>query len=191
MKKALLLVLLVATGPVAADGLSYNYVQAGYASADLDTGDFGFDVDGDGWALGGSVAVSDNVHIFGGYSALGLDFGIDYDEFGLGVGYNHSLGENTDFVAGLSYIKGEIDVDGFSYDDDGYGLSIGLRTKLSETIELEGGIGYADLDDSGSSTSFSAGILFDLTDNVAFGVGGNWDDDVTIYQAGFRFYFGD
>lgn len=190
MKKVLLLVLLVAAGPVAAEGLSYNYVQAGYASADLDMSGMGVDVDGDGWALGGSVAVTDNVHIFGGYMSLGFDFDVDYDEIGLGIGYNHSLGKNTDFVAGLSYIKGEAEAFGFSADDDGYGVNIGLRTKLSETIELEGGIEYADTDE-GSSTAFTAGILFDLTDNVAIGVGGGWDDDVTIYQAGFRFYFGE
>ena len=171
MKKVLLLVLLVVAGPAAADGLSYNYVQAAYASADIDADDMGIDVDGDGWAIGGSVAVSDNVHLFGGYTALGLDFGVDYDEFNLGVGYNHSITENVDFVAGLSYIKGEAEAFGMSADDDGYGLSIGLRSKLSDTIELEGGIQYADTD-GGSSTAFSAGIPFDLTDNVAFGVGG-------------------
>jgi opacity protein-like surface antigen len=190
MKKVLLLLLLVAAGPVAAEGLSYNYFEGGYASADIDGDDFTGDVDGDGWTIGGSVALSDSLHMFGGYTSLGFDFDVDYDELELGIGYNYSLGEKTDFVAGLSYIKAEAKAFGMSADDDGYGVSIGLRSKLSDAIEIEGGIEYADTDE-GSSTAFIAGILFDVTDNIAIGVGGGWDDDVTVYKAGVRFYFGD
>ena len=124
------------------------------------------------------------------FGVEGLSFGVDLDSTNIGIGYNHSLGENTDFVAGLSYIKSELEFEGLSADQDGYGVSIGLRTKLSETIELAGGIEYGDLDEGGSSTAFTASILFDLTDNVAVGVGGSRDDDVTMYQASFRFYFG-
>jgi long-subunit fatty acid transport protein len=190
MKKVLLLVLLVVAGPAAADGLSYNYFQAGYASANIDGDDFTGDIDGDGWFIGGSAALTDNFFMYGDYTSLGLDFDVDYDEFELGIGYNYSLGENTDFVAGLSYIKAEAKAFGMSADDDGYGLRLGLRSKLSDTIEVEGGIEYADTDE-GSSTALVAGILFDVSDNIAIGVGAGWDDDVTIYNAGFRFYFGD
>ena len=190
MKKVLLLVLLVAAGPVAAEGLSYNYFQGGYASADIDDDGFTGNIDGDGWFIGGSAALTDNFFMYGDYTSLGLDYDIDYDELELGIGYNYSLGENTDFVAGLSYIKGEAKAMGMSADDDGYGVRLGLRSKLSDMIEVEGGIEYADTDE-GSSTALVAGILFDVADNIAIGVGAGWDDDVTIYNAGIRFYFGD
>ena len=69
MKRSLIALALVAALPFAASaqdaksGLSYNYVQGGYVATNTDAGD------ADGWALGGSVAVHPNVHLFGSETA--------------------------------------------------------------------------------------------------------------------------
>lgn len=60
-------------------GPSYNYIEAGYQSVDLDDGPTL-----DGYGLGGSFAVADNFHVFGSIGAVyhfthnfGLSGGVD------------------------------------------------------------------------------------------------------------------
>ena len=93
MKRSLIALALVAALPFAASaqdaksGLSYNYVQGGYVSTNTDAGD------ADGWALGGSVAVHPNVHLFGSYTSQNVDgVNADFDQWRVGAGYNKSLG---------------------------------------------------------------------------------------------------
>lgn len=65
MKRTLLALTLLAALPFAAsaaEGVSYNYVQGGYAATNNNDGE----VDADGFGIDGSVAVHKNVHIFGG-----------------------------------------------------------------------------------------------------------------------------
>ena len=104
---------LLASAPFAAsaaDGLSYNYVQGGYNYANSA-------VNADGWGVNGSVAVAPNFHVFGGYDALkakdpvftpGGSYKPELDQWKLGVGYNHSIAANTDFVGTLAYQKAEL-----------------------------------------------------------------------------------
>ncbi|MEQ9562066.1 MAG: hypothetical protein RLN69_06055, partial [Woeseiaceae bacterium] len=54
-----------------ADGLNYTYGEVGYSLVEIDD----VDVDGDGFNIAGSFALSDEFHIFGGYSTASLDFG--------------------------------------------------------------------------------------------------------------------
>ena len=63
MKKSLLALTLLVAAPFAAsaaEGVSYNYVQGGYAATNTDG------ADADGWGLDGSVAIAPNFHLFGG-----------------------------------------------------------------------------------------------------------------------------
>lgn len=172
---------------VSAQGFNYNYVAVGYSQVDFDDAD----VDGDGFGIEGSYAVNENVHLFAGYSQADLDFGVDFDAFNAGVGYNTAVSPTIDFVGRLSYEYVEASASGFgSEDDNGFGLGIGLRAQASEAIELNAGIQYVDLSDSGDSTSFSVGGLFALTDTIDVGLMGDWDDDVTSYTLFGRFNFG-
>lgn len=53
------------TSALAAEGPRYTYVQAGYVDLEIDfDGGFGGDLDGDGFVIGGSLAVTDMFHIF-------------------------------------------------------------------------------------------------------------------------------
>ena len=69
MKKSLLALTLLAAAPFAAsaaEGVSYNYVEGGYAASKISG------PDADGWAIGGSGAIAPNFHVFGNYNPRGL-----------------------------------------------------------------------------------------------------------------------
>ncbi len=189
--RRIFLILAAATlaAPAMADGLSYNYLEGGYQRIDLD--DDVFDIDGDGFGIGGSFELGRNAFMFASYGTADFDFGIDLDELSAGVGYHVPVGTNTDFVASIAYVRAEADASGFgSVDDSGIGASIGLRSMVTDTVEVFGNINYVDLDDSGDETSFTGGAWFNVTDTFALGVSAGFGDDTTTYGAGARLYFG-
>src|SRR4051812_40099125 len=58
-----------------AETMSYSYAELGYVDTTLD-GD-GVDVDGDGFALRGSLAVHPNFFVFANYQDLSFDRNVD------------------------------------------------------------------------------------------------------------------
>src|SRR5690606_8534907 len=91
----------LATTASAADGVSYNYVQGGYAATNGDN-----DFDADGWAIDGSVAVHPNFHLFGAFNQQEIDdTNIDVDRWRAGVGYNHEVSPRTDLLTRIAYEK--------------------------------------------------------------------------------------
>lgn len=128
MKRTLLALALTAALPLAAQAgdLSYTYVEGGYnrISGGPKT---------DGWGLNGSVAVGSNFHVFGGYTQYDVDnVNVDIDNWNLGVGYNHSLNQNTDLVARLGYqeakTKGLPSL-------NAYFTEVGVRAALHPNVE--------------------------------------------------------
>lgn len=186
---AVLLVMFLAV-PAMADSPSYNYLQAGYQSVDLDAGD-GLDVSGDGYGIGGSFEIGDSMYAFAIYSKTDFDFNIDLTQLNAGLGYHVGISDNTDFFANLGYVKAEVSASGFgSLDEDGYSVGIGVRSNVSDLIELVGDINYVDFGSGGDSTAYGGGIWFNLTDSFALGLGASVDDDVTTFGANVRLYFG-
>src|SRR5690606_2205847 len=55
-------------GATHADGFSYTHLDGGYIKTEIDSDVLGFDVDGDGFTLGGSVAATENFHVFAAFS---------------------------------------------------------------------------------------------------------------------------
>jgi hypothetical protein len=149
--------------PAMAESPSFNFIELGYEFVDLDLGG-GADVDGDGYAVGGSFEIGDNMFGFVSYA---------------------------DFFARAAYVDAEIDAPGFeSIDENGYGVGIGVRSNVSDLIELYGEVAYVDLGSGADSTAFGVGIYFNISDSFALGLGASVDDDVTSYGASARFYFG-
>lgn len=171
-----------------ADGLNYTFVQASYGQVQFD--DTLIDVDGDGFAVNGSVAVADNFHLFGEYQMAGLDFGVDLNLLEAGLGYNTPISDKMDIIGRVSYINVEAEAPGVpSADDNGFAVGLGLRGAMSDKFELNGGLDYVDVGDSGSETRFNIGFMYNITDSFTVGVKGTWWEDVNIYQLGGRFYF--
>ena len=150
MKRSLLALTLLAALPFAAsaaEGVSYNYVEAGYVATKTD-----FD-DADGWGINGSGAIAPNFHIFGGYSGqktddftvAGVRFdGVDVDQWRAGIGYNHEISPKADLLTRVAYEKYEVDGD----DDglDGYSVEAGVRGALAPNFEGYALAGYEDGD---------------------------------------------
>lgn len=115
MKKSILLASLLLTAPFAvsaAEGISYSYVEAGYQAYDIDEPGDGNGNDADGWGLRGSYALTDNLHVFGGYSQMDVDslgYGPLYntdaqlDGARAGLGVNFELSSRLDMVARAAY----------------------------------------------------------------------------------------
>lgn len=140
MKRTLLALTLLAAVPFAAsaaDGVSYNFVQGGYAATNGDG-----NADAKGYGIDASVAVHPNFHIFGAYGNQEIDnTNVDFDQWRLGVGFNHELSKKADLVARVAYEKTDF---GSSLDFDGYSAEVGVRGALAPKFEGYAMAGYED-----------------------------------------------
>jgi hypothetical protein len=172
-----------------AEGLSYSYVDLAYINTDIDQ----FDQDVDGFALRGSLEITDQVFLFAGYtdqSTSIFDNDLDVQTFGLGVGYAWPIAPSTDLYGKIGYVKTEADYDRFNADDDGYSLGVGLRGRVADQFELEGALNYVDLSDSGDDTSLGLAGRWFFTEQFALGVEAAFGDDANTYGVGIRWNFG-
>ncbi|MFC5570909.1 diffusible signal factor-reguated Ax21 family protein [Lysobacter yangpyeongensis] len=150
MKKSLLALTLLAALPFAAsaaEGLSYNYVEGGYVGTNADG------ADADGWGINGSGALTDNFHVFGGYTFQktddetigGVRFdGVDVDQWRVGLGYNHPIAANTDLLARVAYDNYKVE---HADSVDGYSAEVGVRSALTQNFEGYALAGYEDGDE--------------------------------------------
>jgi opacity protein-like surface antigen len=192
MNRALAIFLLFfLAAPALGETPSYNFIEAGYVEVDLDFGD-GFDVDGDGFGLGGAFEIGDNFFGFASYQDASFDFGVDFSTLEIGLGYHKGISDNTSFFFRVGYADAEISAPGFgSEDESGYSAGIGVRSNVSDLIELALEVAYLDLGDGADDTAIGGAIWFNITDNFALGANVSAGDDVTSYGAGLRLYFGD
>lgn len=165
----------------------YTFIEGGYQYLDIDGG--GLDVDGDGIGLGGSVGLTDRVHLLGSYSTLDLDFGIDATEYAVGVGGNFPTSDTVHLIGSIGYTSIEVETSAGDADDDGLFLSGGVRWMANEQFELTAELTYVDMDDSGDDTGLSVAGLYNLTPDLAFLLGSSFSDDANGYTAGVRYYF--
>lgn len=201
-RKTLLGLALLAALPFAASaqnasGLNYNYVEGGYVATNLDNNDG--DIDADGIGGNASFALSDNFHVFGGFNRqdsdrfdfLGSRVKTDVDQWRLGVGYNHAIGQSTDLVARAAYEKfevGDVTVGGQRYavndGDDGYSAEVGVRTAFTSNFEGHAYAGYQDFGSGNDDFYGRVGALVKFNDN--WGVSG----DVKIADGGTEWFVG-
>lgn len=164
-KRIALLALALAAAPLAApaDELGYTYIEGGFQRLDIDN--LG---EGNGAAVNASLAITDKLHLFGGYSrqseestlAVDPDFGTvgldtDLNWYRVGLGFNHSFNDRLDLVVRGAYerMHADFDVDtgnasgGFDGKAEGWSAEVGLRSLLAERFEGWASVGYADLGD--------------------------------------------
>ncbi|HZX79116.1 diffusible signal factor-reguated Ax21 faimly protein [Lysobacter sp.] len=203
MKRSLLALTLLAAAPFAAsaaDGVSYNYVEAGYAADSVSDGP-----DADGWAINGSAAIAPNFHIFGGYIGQETDDfdilpgarinGIDVDRWNVGIGYNHEINPQVDLLTRVAYQKAETDGINFGGDHyagsdaDGWSVEAGVRAALTPNFEGYALAGYEDYEriDGEFYGRLGAQVKF----NQTWGINGEvkFVDGYTSYFIGPRISF--
>ena len=141
MKRSLLALTLAAALPFAAsaaEGVSYNYVEGGYAATNLSDGL----PDADGFGARASVAFHPNFHVFGDYSSQEFDnTNVDVDQWRIGAGYNYGIAPNTDLVARVAYQKFDMKR---GLDFNGYSTEVGVRTAFNPYLEGYAFAGYED-----------------------------------------------
>ncbi len=171
----------------AAEGFSYNLLEGGYVSTELDD----FDLDGDGLVVGGSFELSEHVFGFGSINDIDYDFGISTSAVSLGLGFNWALAPNVDLVSGVSYERVKVKVSGAgSESESGIGLNVGLRGRVGESLELSGGLKYADFGDDVNDFTFGAGGRYYFTPAFAAGIDFSNNDDGNTWTVALRYDFG-
>ncbi|MCL1499787.1 Ax21 family protein [Xanthomonas nasturtii] len=147
MKNSLLALGLLAALPFAAsaaENISYNFVEGNYVRTPTEGRD------ADGWGVKASYAVAPNFHVFGDYSKQTADdnngvfqsTNSDFQQWGIGAGYNHEIATATDFLARVSYRRLDLDTPNINF--DGFSVETGLRTSFGEHIEVYALAGYED-----------------------------------------------
>ena len=185
MKRTLLALTLLAALPFAAsaaDGVSYTYVEGGYAATNPDGS-----TDADGWALKGSGAIAPNFHLFGDFSKKEIDnTDFDFDQYRVGVGYNRDITANTDLLTRVAYEKYDA---GQGLDFDGYSVEAGVRSALAPNFEGYALAGYEDGDEYDGE--FYGRLGGQVKFNQSWGVSGDvkFIDGDTQYFVGPRVSF--
>lgn len=202
MKRFIPLVALLAVpfSALASEGVSYTYVEAGYAASSIDNGG----PDADGWAVNGSYAINDSFHVYGGYSGqktddfdspVGRVDGVDIDQWNVGGGYRYGINPNLDLLARVGYQKADTDDVGIAganvlgIDRDGWNVETGVRGAMNEYLEGYALAGYEDYDRADGE--FYARLGAQVKFNDSWGINGEvkYVDDYVAYFVGPRMSF--
>jgi hypothetical protein len=169
-----------------ADVMDYSYAELGYVDTSLDTDDD--DVDGNGFALRGSLAVNPNFFVFAGYQDVDFDRNLDASLLEVGGGGRWPLSDKVDLVGKVGIVKAEVDVGPFDDDDDGILLGARVRAVVAPKFELEGGFDYRDIDVGDETTIVVEGRYF-FIDNLAGGLSVGIGDDISSLGLNVRLTF--
>jgi Ax21 family sulfation-dependent quorum factor len=188
MKKSLLALALLAVPALvlsasasAAEGVSYNYLEGGYVTSNLQDSP-----DADGWAIGGSAAIAPNFHLFGNYSSQELDgTNFDIDNWRLGVGYNHEISQRMDLLTRVAYERYETSVQDFN----GYSVEVGLRGAITPMFEGYALAGYEDGSDFDGDFYGRLGAQVKFNQNWGLTGDVKFADNDTLWFVGPRFTF--
>jgi len=176
------------TQAFAADGLSYNLIEGGYVRGEVELP--GSNLDGDGFTIGGSLELGQNLFGFASVNS------VDYDNtnltsslFNAGLGFNWALGPDVDLVSGVSWERVQVKASGVSVSDDGIGLNVGLRGRFDQ-LELTGNVKYSDFGHHSNGFTLGASGRYYFTPAFAAGPDISHNDDGTNWGISFRYDFG-
>jgi hypothetical protein len=184
----ILVVAITAVAPVAHAqqqvdrALPYDYVFANLAITEIDSG---------GLEVGGSFALQQNFHLFGGYQDWELNDNVDRSILQVGGGYHWDLSPNLDLTVGVALAKSELDTPGpAEIDDEGLILSAGLRGWASSQLELSGEVLLDDSLGSDTDSVIEIGGQYHISDQLSLGGRVRVDEEETTLFIGGRFHFG-
>jgi len=190
------------------EGPGYTYIEAGAARVDVDM----YDVSesGNGGYLRGSLAITDDLYLFGGYDRVAKSWSVDaehakvtIDQAEFGLGASVSLSRRVDFTSELSLLRlgGKLDYKDRDYPEDDFSgsdylyagkLMLGIRARPVSNLELWAKAGYLRVDDNlliDDSAVGNVGIQYRFT--PTWGVVGEAEfyEDVRFYRLGIRASF--
>lgn len=211
MRKILIVAALLAAAPfsASADALSYTYVEGGWTQLQLDNGG-GSKPRLDGGYIRGSVAIAEQVHVFGGYTAVTKTYNHNYYDIAvrikqkvqspeLGIGYHMPWTDRVDFTADAAWVRLDeefkMSFDGRQVDrlkdHTNVGrVTMGIRGKPSRMTEAWAKAGYMDGGNEFKGTwvgTVGGQINFTKTWGLVGEISGY--RDVTQYSAGVRASF--
>ncbi len=211
MRKILIVAALLAAAPfsASADALSYTYVEGGWTQLQLDNGG-GSKPRLDGGYIRGSVAIAEQVHVFGGYTAVTKTYNHNYYDIAvrikqkvqspeLGIGYHMPWTDRVDFTADAAWVRLDeefkMSFDGRKVDrlkdHTNVGrVTMGIRGKPSRMTEAWAKAGYMDGGNNFKGTwvgTLGGQINFTKTWGLVGEISGY--RDVTQYSAGIRASF--
>ncbi len=176
--------LLSATLSYADNGIKYNYGELRFvADAEFDQ----YDVDGDGFALNGSVRLDEVFYVTADYEVISYDDGIDTNVFQAAVGMIYPV-KQFDTIAELAIVNSDVDApNGDS--NTGFRVSAGARAYVMDKLEVRGTLNYIDVDEDDSYLTIAADyfVLPNLSVNAAKDI----EADIDRFSIGVRYYFGD
>lgn len=207
MRKMLLATAVLSLSPltaVAADTLSYTYVEAGWTQVKVND-DALDDPKLDGGYVRGAFAIAPQVHLFGAWSQVSKRYGfpggsikLELAQPELGIGYHMTMSERVDFTADVAWTRQNVEL---TLKEDGYADyrqkdhlnaargTLGVRGKPSPRTEAWIKAGYMDGSDMDGTWVGNVGGQVNLT--PMWGVVGEVQviEDVTQYSAGVRLSF--
>jgi len=207
MRKILIVAALLAAAPLSAsaEALSYTYVEGGWTQARTNDDDLN-DPKVDGGYVRGSVALAEQVHVFGGWNYASKSYNYDYGSFKvklnqpeLGIGYHMPFSDRVDYTADIAWVRQQAEL---TVKDVDYGritakdhtnlvrATMGLRGKPSRMTEAWIKAGYMDGGNNFEGTwvgTVGGQINFTKTWGLVGEISGY--RDVTQYSAGVRASF--
>lgn len=206
MRKILIVAALLAAAPfsASAEALSYTYVEGGWTQVQVDDNLLD-DPKVDGGYLRGSVALAEQVYVFGGWSRTsktrhyGEDsLKLELNQPELGIGYHMPWTDRLDFTADAAWVRQNAEstlrYDGVRYqgkDHTNLGrVTMGIRGKPSRMTEAWAKAGYMDGGNNYKGTwvgTVGGQINFTKTWGLVGEISGY--RDVTQYSAGVRASF--
>jgi hypothetical protein len=181
----------------------YTYFEGSFQGSTFDTGTgFNEDADGHGPRFAVSVAMQENIFLFGTYENNNLDdlmdsFGntvspSDIDTWGVGVGLNTALTTGRvdrtyrGFADRFSVFLDAQYLNGGVTDDNGYALDIGFRAINYTRLEFIASAGLEKFSGVDSELTLEGRLLYKLVGTLQIQGGVDWSDPATKYFIGLR-----
>lgn len=184
-KKAIAAAVLLSAFNVHAADLSYSNFSVGFGKIEIDSD--GESYDGNAVGVGLSVALGNTFYATADLAKADVE-DTDQRTTSFGLGAHAPLSDSTDIYAEASYVRVDVEVDEWSFDDNGTALTLGLRSQLTEKFELGGGVTRLDVFDSAENTYFVNGF-YAASENVDLGAELSKADDSTGYGVSLRVKF--
>ena len=206
---------LLGFGATATAQVPYTYidVQATFAdSIQVPAAPVGSKVDGVGARVEGSLGIFPWLYLAGGVESIGADDyvqddgvnppavypGDDVNTYNVGIGFNTpAMGRSVRQYRGGVIDQYSLFADAryqgqerYGIDVNGWQLNAGLRSVNFTRLETILGVGYDKFESLDGEFTFQGQLLVRVVGNLQLRGGINWSDDISRWNVGLRYHFG-